>query len=336
MSEPDAVPLPREGEVFFDVRGDARTMRLSWYADSQVAVFSIWQGNRCTGTFRLPFADLSRMVRTLQSGPAPRGTDRGPSRPPGPAGIGYPDSGYGYPDRDVPAYGGAPNHGVIPDYGHARVPADMEPQYSGYGADPGYGLSDYDPPNYSDAPRHEPERRPARGYSDPGYPSPGYAGSGYADPGYPPRGYPGPGSSGPRHAQPGYTGSRQVQHGYPDPARPYGAGTGTPYADAPYTGAFSPPASDYPNGTGYAAHSGPLGGSYDEIEPFAGRPSQSAYARGHSGERTRTRATGPGTRKPGADETSADPGMASLPSVPDRNEQVSTDWGAATASYPAP
>jgi hypothetical protein len=69
MSEPDAVPLPREGEVFFDVRGEARSMRLSWYADSKVAVFSIWQGSRCTGTFRLPFVDLARMVQTLQSGP---------------------------------------------------------------------------------------------------------------------------------------------------------------------------------------------------------------------------------------------------------------------------
>jgi|SRR5713226_4869394 len=80
MSEPDAVPLPREGEVFFDVRGDARTMRLSWYADSRVAVFSIWQGNRCTGTFRLPFADLDRMVRILQAGPQPREVPRPDSR----------------------------------------------------------------------------------------------------------------------------------------------------------------------------------------------------------------------------------------------------------------
>src|SRR5271169_3645396 len=72
MSEPDAVPLPRGGEVFFDVRGEARSLRLSWYADSAIAVFSIWQGNRCTGTFRLPFADLARMTQTLQAGPAPR------------------------------------------------------------------------------------------------------------------------------------------------------------------------------------------------------------------------------------------------------------------------
>ncbi|MBO0771581.1 MAG: hypothetical protein J2P35_08990, partial [Actinobacteria bacterium] len=95
MSASDAVPLPRLGEVFFDVRGDSRTMRLSWYADTGVAVFSIWQGGTCTGTFRLPIGDLPRMVEALQRGPAgrgqrPRGGQPGPGTPglPGPAGPG--------------------------------------------------------------------------------------------------------------------------------------------------------------------------------------------------------------------------------------------------------
>jgi hypothetical protein len=69
MSAPDAAPLPRQGEVFFDVRGEARVLRLSWYADTGVAVFSIWQGGTCTGTFRLPIDELPRMVETLRRGP---------------------------------------------------------------------------------------------------------------------------------------------------------------------------------------------------------------------------------------------------------------------------
>src|SRR5205809_3277779 len=69
MPASDAAPLPRLGEVFFDVRGESRTMRLSWYADTGVAVFSIWQGGTCTGTFRLPIADLPRMVEALRRGP---------------------------------------------------------------------------------------------------------------------------------------------------------------------------------------------------------------------------------------------------------------------------
>ena len=75
MSASDAAPLPRRGEVYFDVRGESRSMRLSWYADTGVAVFSIWQGGTCTGTFRLPIADLPRMVEALQRGP--RGDGRG-------------------------------------------------------------------------------------------------------------------------------------------------------------------------------------------------------------------------------------------------------------------
>src|SRR5215469_11548725 len=83
MSASDAAPLPRLGEVYFDVRGDSRSMRLSWYADTGVAVFSIWQGGTCTGTFRLPIADLPRMVEALQHGP--RGVMEEPPDGPPPA-----------------------------------------------------------------------------------------------------------------------------------------------------------------------------------------------------------------------------------------------------------
>src|SRR6202030_1823969 len=68
MSASDAAPLPRLSEVFFDVRGNSRSMRLSWYADTGVAVFSIWQGGTCTGTFRLPMDDLTRLVDSLRRG----------------------------------------------------------------------------------------------------------------------------------------------------------------------------------------------------------------------------------------------------------------------------
>src|SRR6266536_2414452 len=69
MSTSNAAPLPRLGEVFFDVRSASRTLRISWYADTGVAVLSIWQGGTCTGSFRLPMGDLPRMIETLQRGP---------------------------------------------------------------------------------------------------------------------------------------------------------------------------------------------------------------------------------------------------------------------------
>src|ERR1700679_1124667 len=86
MSASDAAPLPRLGEVFFDVRGSSRSMRLSWYSDTGVAVFSIWQGGTCTGTFRLPIEDLPRMTAALQRGPR----------------------GAGLPATDVPSLTGLP------------------------------------------------------------------------------------------------------------------------------------------------------------------------------------------------------------------------------------
>lgn len=146
MSEPDAVPLPREGEVFFDVRGEARSMRLSWYANSKVAVFSIWQGNRCTGTFRLPFADLARMVQTLQSGPPV------PAHQPRPQPEDYgadpmihyeQDRRYDYGTAVASAgYGAGLGYGEAQDYGTGQGygPGD------GYGADQGYDSYDASEP----------------------------------------------------------------------------------------------------------------------------------------------------------------------------------------------
>ena len=166
MSASDAAPLPRLGEVFFDVRGNSRSMRLSWYADTGVAVFSIWQGGKCTGTFRLPIDDLPRMVEILQRGPQSRR-----SRPSGGRSAGwepgapdpadqhdYPTGSYGQPgDRRDGGYGPAADYSQDSSYGH-------EPGYSqDYRTDRRYG-QDRD---YGD----DLEYRQQRGYSaDPGYP----------------------------------------------------------------------------------------------------------------------------------------------------------------------
>jgi hypothetical protein len=86
MSMSDAAPLPRLGEVFFDVRSPSRSLRISWYADTGVAVLSIWQGGTCTGSFRLPMGDLPRMIETLERGPDGQGIPAG-DYPPHPAGA---------------------------------------------------------------------------------------------------------------------------------------------------------------------------------------------------------------------------------------------------------
>ena len=197
MSASDAAPLPRLGEVFFDVRGNSRSMRLSWYADTGVAVFSIWQGGTCTGTFRLPMDDLARMIESLHRGP--QGQRPGRREGPGEAG------------RDVPAHpaNGADPAGRGPDQGQATMAMRMP---AGPGASPG---------QRPDAPRPDSSRpdgpRPDRPY-------PGDSG-GYPidplDPAYPVPAarYPGEPSTG----------------SYRRPAQEYGPGAGYP-ADPGYPG----------------------------------------------------------------------------------------------------
>src|SRR5947207_965856 len=173
MAASDAAALPRLGEVFFDVRGESRTMRLSWYADTGVAVFSIWQGGTCTGTFRLPIADLPRMVEALRRGPHGHddqvtGEQPGPREPRRPAAPGAPPprpelDGYraeppppGYPPepparyRDQPL-AGDPGYQTTPrpQPGHrGKAPRRRRgsPPAPAVTAEAGQGHRDVDPP----------------------------------------------------------------------------------------------------------------------------------------------------------------------------------------------
>jgi len=146
MSASDAAPLPRLGEVYFDVRGESRSMRLSWYADTGVAVFSIWQGGTCTGTFRLPIADLPRMIETLQRGP--HGDAREADGPHDPRATEL----HGMPGQE-----GRAGH----DAGHASG------QYG-----PGdYGPGDHGRTERYDIPGRDLGPEPDTGYSDPGFPA---------------------------------------------------------------------------------------------------------------------------------------------------------------------
>ncbi len=147
MSASDAAPLPRLGEVFFDVRGNSRSMRLSWYADTGIAVFSIWQGGRCTGTFRLPMDDLARMTDILQRGPQRQRADarhdqeRGDYEAagydsPGHDGAGYDGAQYDGAGYDGAQYDGAGYEGTQYDGSHyEQAGYDRGGQYDGSGYD---------------------------------------------------------------------------------------------------------------------------------------------------------------------------------------------------------
>jgi hypothetical protein len=168
MSASDAAPLPRLGEVFFDVRGESRTMRLSWYADTGVAVFSIWQGGTCTGTFRLPIADLPRMVEALQRGPhghddqvageQPGSRDPRLPAPPGPAASSRPE----LLDPDIET-GQITSAVHAPQAGPGQTGYRAGPDQTGYQAGPelpGY-QAEPPPPGYQAEPPG-----PSGGYRD--------------------------------------------------------------------------------------------------------------------------------------------------------------------------
>ena len=167
MSSFDAAPLPRLGEVFFDVRGDSRSMRLSWYSDTGVAVFSIWQGGRCSGTFRLPVDDLARMVETLRRGP-----DVGRPEPGQSAGAGEPGPRRDYDDPD----------GFAPD----RPGRAADDAATGYLTGPASGSyesdfpTDYPPPGAARPSAERPSGAEALGFPPP------VADYGPGAPGFPP------------------------------------------------------------------------------------------------------------------------------------------------------
>lgn len=75
--------VPVEGHLygervwFYDARGQVRRMGVSTHADSTM-VISLWQGDACTGTFRLPANDAARLISTLAYGMTEAIPDQGP------------------------------------------------------------------------------------------------------------------------------------------------------------------------------------------------------------------------------------------------------------------
>jgi hypothetical protein len=66
---PGAPPARDHGGAWFaDERGVERRLRVSWHADRQLFVLSLWQGDACTATFRLPLGQVPRLVGALLEG----------------------------------------------------------------------------------------------------------------------------------------------------------------------------------------------------------------------------------------------------------------------------
>jgi hypothetical protein len=81
----ELLPLPRAGDVFADVRSRDRTMRVSWHAEAGEAgqvVVSLWAGRECRASFRLPAADVPRLIETLTEALPTRGSASTPAARP--------------------------------------------------------------------------------------------------------------------------------------------------------------------------------------------------------------------------------------------------------------
>lgn len=61
-------PLPRAGSIFPDLRGDDRSLRVSWHRESQVVVLSLWRDNLCVGTFRVGADEVPDLIASLRDG----------------------------------------------------------------------------------------------------------------------------------------------------------------------------------------------------------------------------------------------------------------------------
>jgi hypothetical protein len=242
----DAAPLPRLGEVFFDVRGNSRSMRLSWYADTGVAVFSIWQAGMCTGTFRLPIGDLSRMIEILERGPSPQGRGRppvsaarrGPQRgreeyPPDEDEIGLLDATGGagrYAPADYAADYGGPDYGR-PDYGRPDYgrPDYGRPDYGSSGHASGqYATAGSDGLSAAAGERGAGDHGSGYGFDDAdggtaAYPAADYGSAGYDNAGYEHGGYEHPRYERPGYERPGYE-PADYSASRPDRSEGYGRG----------------------------------------------------------------------------------------------------------------
>jgi hypothetical protein len=48
-----------------DARTPARRLRASWHSEAGVVVLSLWSGDLCTATFRLPIEDAPELMHVL-------------------------------------------------------------------------------------------------------------------------------------------------------------------------------------------------------------------------------------------------------------------------------
>lgn len=68
MRSPVARILPPSAVAFFDVRDEGRAMRVTWHAERDLFVFSLWRDGRCAATFQLDRGSAPELINSLATG----------------------------------------------------------------------------------------------------------------------------------------------------------------------------------------------------------------------------------------------------------------------------
>lgn len=64
----EVIPFPSHGDVFFDVRGRERALRLNWHPENGLVVLSFWRDGECAATFRMRAEDVPQLVGVFVEG----------------------------------------------------------------------------------------------------------------------------------------------------------------------------------------------------------------------------------------------------------------------------
>jgi hypothetical protein len=60
--------LPPSAAAFFDVRDEGRAMRVTWHAERDLFVLSLWRDGRCAATFQLDRGSTAELITCLATG----------------------------------------------------------------------------------------------------------------------------------------------------------------------------------------------------------------------------------------------------------------------------
>lgn len=69
-------PIPRRGGLHFDPRHDGRALRISAHPETGTVTISIWRGDACVATHRVPADDVPDLIQMLAKTLVPPPQDR--------------------------------------------------------------------------------------------------------------------------------------------------------------------------------------------------------------------------------------------------------------------